>query len=130
MAWSGEQIRIPGLKASADLTAKQFYFVELSGAGTVAVCNAATDKAIGVLQNAPDDGQPAEVCAIGITKVSSDGALTRGTLIGPSADGQADGKTPGSDSGEFIHGQVIQASGAAGQMAVALINCATPAEAD
>ena len=38
MAYEGAQICIPGLKASADLSAKQYYFVKLSGAGTVTVC--------------------------------------------------------------------------------------------
>ena len=86
-------IEIPVLKpgiftASADLSGKQFYFVKLSGAGTVTVCAAATDVPIGVLQNKPTSGQAAEVMMLGISKVSSDAALSRGNLIGTSGDGQ------------------------------------------
>lgn len=124
MAYELPVLKVPGFTASADLSTKQYYFVEISGAGTVNVCNAATDKAIGVLQNKPTSGQPAEIMAIGITKVSSDAALSRGDLIGPSADGQADAKVPGTDTTEYIHGIVLVASGGAGQLATAMINCA------
>ena len=129
MAFEVPILKIPGFKASADLSGKQFYFVEPSGAGTVNVCGAATDKAIGVLQNKPTSGQVAEIMAIGISKVSSDAALSRGDLIGPSADGQADAKVPGTDTTEYIHGQVLVATGAAGELATALINCANLARA-
>jgi len=53
--------------------------------------------------------------------VSSDAALTAGNLIGPAADGQADAKTPGTDTTEYVSGIVVQGSSAAGEMAVALI---------
>lgn len=111
-------------KAAGDLSAKQFYFVKLSAADTVDVCSAATDRAIGVLQNKPDAAnKAAEVMLLGISKVSSDAALSRMDLIGPAADGQADAKTPGTDTTEYIHGVVIEASGGAGQLASALISC-------
>ena len=127
-------IEIPVLKpgiftASADLSGKQFYFVKLSGAGTVTVCAAATDVPIGVLQNKPTSGQAAEVMMLGISKVSSDAALSRGNLIGTSGDGQADAKTPGTDTTEYVVGQVIEASTAAGGLATAVINCANLARA-
>ena len=127
-------IEIPVLKpgiftASADLSGKQFYFVKLSGAGTVTVCAAATDVPIGVLQNKPTSGQAAEVMMLGISKVSSDAALSRGNLIGTSGDGQADAKTPGTDTTEYVVGQVIEASTAAGGLATAAINCLTPVRA-
>lgn len=127
-------IEIPVLKpgiftASADLSGKQFYFVKLSGAGTVTVCAAATDVPIGVLQNKPTSGQAAEVMMLGISKVSSDAALSRGNLIGTSGDGQADAKTPGTDTTEYIAGQVISGSNSAGGLATAAINCANLARA-
>jgi len=127
-------IEIPVLKpgiftASADLSGKQFYFVKISGAGTVTVCAAATDVPIGVLQNKPTSGQAAEVMMLGITKVSSDAALSRGNLIGTSGDGQADAKTPGTDTTEYVVGQVIEASTAAGGLATAAINCLNPVRA-
>ena len=120
----------PGLfTAAADLSGKQFYFVKLASATTVTVCAAATDKPIGVLQNKPTSGQAAEVMVIGISKVSSDAGLSVGDLIGPSGDGQADAKTPGTDTTEYIAGQVISGSNSAGGLATAVINCANLARA-
>ena len=124
MAYELPVLKIPGLTAAADLSGKQFYFVKLTAAKKVNVCTAATDKPIGILQNKPTANQPAEVMAIGISKVSSDAALSLGDLIGPSADSQADAKVPGTDLTEYIAGQVLVASGAAGELASALINCA------
>ena len=119
----------PGIwTVGEDLSAKQYYFVKLSGQ-TVVLCSALTDVPIGVLQNAPESGQAAEVMVIGITKVSSDAALTVGLLIGPSADSQADARTIGTDTTHYVVGQVIGASGAAGGLATAVINCAAPARA-
>lgn len=128
MAYEGPHtLKLTGLTASEDLSAKQYYFVKVSGNNTVAVCSGATDKPIGVLQNAPTSGQEAEVLCIGVTKVSSDAALTAGNLIGTSGDGQADAKTPGTDTTEYVVGTVIYGSGAANGIATAAINCAAPA---
>jgi len=124
MAYEGPQIKIPGLTASADLSAKQYYFVKVSGDKTVTVCAAATDKPIGVLQNAPESGEEAEVTVIGVTKISGDADLTAGDLIGTSGDGQADAKVPGTDTTEYIAGAVILGNSAAGGLITAVINCA------
>ncbi|HSG63301.1 MAG TPA: hypothetical protein VLA24_17890 [Pseudomonadales bacterium] len=129
MAYEGQQIGIPGLTASADLSAKQFYFVKMSGEKTVTVCAAATDKPIGVLQNAPTSGQAANVCVVGVSKVSGDADLNFGDLIGTSADGQADAKTPGTDTTEYTVGSVVNGNAAAGGLVTAVINCAAPARA-
>ncbi len=123
MAYEGAQILIPGLKASADLSAKQYYFVKLSGAGTVTVCAGTTDKPIGVLQNTPESGDAAVVCGLGVTKVSADAALSAGDLIGTSADGQAAPYVAGTDTTKYIVGQVIEATTAAAGLASATINC-------
>lgn len=127
MAWEKEQVCV-SLEAGGDLSTKQFYFVKMSG-NTVVICAAATDIPIGVVQNKPTSGQSATVCVSGITKVNSDGALTSGWLIGPSSDGQADRKIPGTDTTEYICGQVIEGSGAAGELATAAINCVNPSRA-
>jgi hypothetical protein len=122
MAYEGPQTCIPGLTASADLSAKQYYFVKMSGEKTVTVCAGVTDKPIGVLQNAPASGQAATVCAIGITKVSGDADLGYGDSIGTSADGQAAAYTA-SDTTKYIVGQVIEGNGTAGGLITAAINC-------
>jgi hypothetical protein len=56
-------------KAENDLTAKQFYAVERSTVDYVDVCDAATDIAIGVLQNDPDQYEPAQVRLMGLTQM-------------------------------------------------------------
>lgn len=116
-----------GLKAAADLSAKQYYFMKIDSSGDAAVCTGATDKPCGVLQNKPDAaGKTAEIMAIGISKVSSDADLSKGDLIGTSADGQADAKTPGTDTTEYVVGQVLEDSSAAGGLSTCLINCMNP----
>jgi len=113
------------LPAGADLSAKQFFFVKKS-AGTYVLCDNATDMPEGVLQNTPELGEPCEVVTFGPSKVSSDEALTASWLIGTSADGQADRKIPGTDTTNYVCGRVLSATGAAGQVAAAFINCVTP----
>ena len=126
MAYEGVQLKLSGITASADLSAKQYHFVKISGANTVTVCAAATDVPVGILQNAPVSGAAAEVTFSGVSKVSSDEALTVGWLIGTSSDGQADRKIWGTDTTQYIVGQVITATGAVGGIATVLINCAVP----
>jgi hypothetical protein len=110
--------------AGADMSAKQYHFVKLNGSvgptgqPVVIACSAATDKPCGVLQNDPVVvGEAAVVAVGGWTKVSSDAALTVDTFVGTSADGQADAKTPGTDTTEYIMGKVVRASGAAAGIA-------------
>lgn len=113
--------------AAADLSAKQYYFVKLDSSGNVDVCSGATDRPYGVLQNAPTSGQAAEVMLAGISKVSSDGTIAVGALIGTSGDGQADSKTAGTDTTEYVVGQHIgTAAAAAGDTITCTINCLNP----
>lgn len=113
--------------AENDLSAKQYYFVELgTSLGQVDVCDALTDVPIGVLQNKPEAGEEATVMIMGISKVSTDADLARGDLIGPSADGQADARTIGTDTTHYVVGRVLDEPGAAGQLCTCAINCANP----
>lgn len=78
------------LKASADLSANQYRFVEITAAQTVGACNAITDLAIGVLQNDPDAaGKPAAVAIFGTTKVVAGAAIAAGAKVAPTAAGKA-----------------------------------------
>lgn len=126
MAYKGSQPLKISLEAGEDLSAKQYYFVKLDTNGKAVVCTGATDKPVGVLQNNPTSGQAAEVTVVGLTKVSSDAALAIGALIGTSADGQADAKTPGTDTTEYVVGMVLTTTGAAGVIGSVLVNCANP----
>jgi hypothetical protein len=124
MAYEGPQICIPGLVSGADLSAaaNQYKFVKWSAARTVVLCAATTDKPCGVLQNTPNTGEEAQVCAIGVTKVQGDANLGFGDSIGPSADGQAAVYTA-TDTTKHIVGQVVLDNSAAGGIATAVINC-------
>ena len=122
-------VLLHSFRSAADLTAAQYTFVKLDANGDIVACAAATDIPVGVLQNAPNTGQDASVMSIGISKVVADAALNEADLIGTSADGQADAKVPGTDTTEYIVGQVLTATTAAAGVATALINCASPARA-
>ena len=125
MAWT-----IPGFSftrvAGADLSSAQYKYVKLSTTDTVILCAAATDVPIGILQNAPASGAEATIMVTGISKVSSDAALSIGNQIGTSADGQADAKTAGSDTTDYVVGVVLEASSGAGALATATVNCLNP----
>tara|TARA_R100000005_G_C4983015_1_gene192192 strand:+ start:977 stop:1360 length:384 start_codon:yes stop_codon:yes gene_type:complete len=111
MAYAGQQI-CATFEAGADLSAKQYHFVKLSAANTVNVCSAITDIPIGILQNKPGSGEAATVCLFGISKVSADGTLAAGNLIGTSADSQADAIAAGSDTTVYTMGQALEAAAA------------------
>ena len=117
------------LPAAADLSTKQYYFVKVNTSGEAALCSGATDKPIGVLQNSPTSGQAAEVLVVGGTKIVASASLDEGVAIGTTAAGKAGAKVVGTDTTNYIVGQVILASGADGQLLTAVINCASPARA-
>ena len=113
-----EPSQVRTFKAGGAITA--YYFVEMSADNTVTVCNAATDRPVGVAQHAADSGAYVLVAmcgAGGTTKISSDAALSVNDLVGPSSDGQGDAKTPATDDNEYYCGIVTCASAAAGGMA-------------
>ena len=121
MAYEAAQIKVGQFTASADLSAKQYHFVKMSGNNTVTVCAAITDVPIGVLQNNPTSGQAAEVCLFGISKVVADGNLAAGNVIGTSLDGQADAITAGSDTTVYVMG-IALAAASVGETVEAFIN--------
>lgn len=121
-------VLVHSFKAGEDLSAAaaKFKFVKLDSSGDVVLPTGATDVPIGVLLNSPASGATAEVGMVGIFKVNSDAALSIGALIGTSADGQADAKTAGTDTTEYVVGRVLEASGAAAGYATAAINTLSP----
>lgn len=126
---SAKLVYTESFEAGADLSAQQFRFVKLSADRTVIAIAAITDKPAGVLQNKPASGETAIVLVVGRSLVDSDSALAAGDLIGVAADGQADTIVPGTDTTVYIAGMVTLGSGAAGQKAEAMINCASPSRA-
>ena len=117
------------LVAGADLSSDQYKFVKLNSSGEAVLCAAATDKPIGVLQNAPSSGQEAEVVVSGGTKIKTAAGIAVAALVGTGSAGTADAKTPGTDTTEFVVGTMIVATANANEIGTAVVNCAAPARA-
>jgi hypothetical protein len=96
-------------KAAGDLSDYQYYFVEQDSTNEqVSRCNAATDQALGILQNKPaSSGRAALVRVLGHSKVVAGETLTAGNLVGPNARGSATALTPGSDTTAYVAGVVV-----------------------
>jgi len=114
--------------AGEDLSAKQFHFVKIdNGDGHVVAVSGATDRPIGVLQNAPTAGQAAEVTIVGGTKVECGGSASFGQPLFSSASATAVTLAFGTTaSAAFSVGTFIE-SAAAGAIAAAVIDCANAA---
>ena len=96
---------IPGVTASADLSAKQFFFAIIDGEGTVGLAGngAAAD---GVIVNKPISGQSVSLAIPGDTvKVSAGAAVAAGANVASDANGQ--GVTAATT--EYILGKCINA---------------------
>lgn len=110
-------------EAAANLATKQFHFVKLSAANTVAACTATTDNPIGILQNKPSAaGRPAVVRIFGVSKVVASGAISAGALIATEDDAEAG--TPATS--DPVVGKALEAAGAQGDLIKVLINCVNP----
>lgn len=77
------------LLAGADLSSSQHLFVELGSGGTVTVCNAAGETALGVLQNAPANGAVAIVRIRGRSRVIASGSITTGAHLATTSAGKS-----------------------------------------
>jgi len=115
------------LKAGADLSAKQYFFVKINSSGDAVLCSAATDKPIGVLQNDPASGEEASIVVVGGTKLVTSAACDEGTVVGTASTGKGAPYVAGTDSTKFIVGSVILASGADNEIATVIVNCASAA---
>jgi len=113
------------LVAGADLSDKQFHFVEQSNAdGRVTVVDAATDRPIGILQNTPKENEAADILIVGGSKVVAGGTASAGQPVFSSASGNAVTLViGGTGSAAFAVGTFMQPA-AAGAVTTAVINCA------
>ena len=89
MAYQQAQTNIT-LKAGADLSAKQYFFVKIDANGD-AVLAGNGENAIGVLQNAPASGEAANIAVAGVSKViiGDTTSLDYGVVISSDANGKA-----------------------------------------
>jgi len=111
--------------AGADLSAKQYYGMKLSGDRTVTIMAADTDIPCGVLLNAPTSGQEAQICVVGRSPVVLSDTLVAGEPIYFHSDGTAKKWTPGTDITKYCAGY-ITVGGASCEVGEALIQCANP----
>lgn len=115
MAMEGSLQTIPGLKANADLSAKQFRVMKMAAAHAVTVCAATTDKPVGVLQDAPTSGNPASVAFAGVTKAKAGGTIAAGDTVGCDANGAVVTYVEGTDTTKYRVG-IAQSAGANGDI--------------
>lgn len=76
--------------AGADLSAKQFYAVQLTTSETITLADA-TVRAVGILQDTPASGQAGMVTLIGISRAVTDGnagAIACMDTLAPDANGK------------------------------------------
>jgi hypothetical protein len=75
--------------AGADLSAKQYYALQLTTSETVTLADA-TVRCVGILQNDPASGEAASVCLLGISKAITDGtsAIACMDSLAPDANGK------------------------------------------
>ena len=127
MAIYGEYGTIPGLVATGDQSSNQYKVMAFgSTAGTVkAATTAATDTIIGVLQNDPADGEPAEVAAWGVCKALAAASVTAGAKLTCNSTGYVAATT--TDKDEII-GIALAASSAAGDLIPVLLSRFTLSE--
>lgn len=69
MALELHDFKLPGLVADSDLSDKQYNVVKIVSEGAVDVYDG-SGTPIGVLQNAPEEGQTAEIAVSGLTKIA------------------------------------------------------------
>lgn len=117
------------LVAAADLSAKQYMFVKLDSAGKAAAITANTDRAIGVLQNAPTAGQEAQVLVVGGTKLVAGEAITEGAVLSTTSAGKADSITVGTATTQYILGTALTEVAADAEIFTAVVNCASAGRA-
>jgi hypothetical protein len=114
------------LKAAADLTAAQYCFVKLDASGNAALCTAATDKPIGVLQNQPISGKEASILVEGGTKLKASAVIAIGASVGTTTSTTgAVTLVQGTDTTKYIVGTALTAAAAANDIISAVVSCAS-----
>lgn len=108
--------------ADADLSAKQYHWVKDTSTG-IALCSGATDRPAGILQNAPLQGEAAEVMRLGISKAIAGAAIAAAAQVGTDAAGKTGTKVAGTDTTNYVGGAAIEAATAGDQIITVTVNC-------
>lgn len=116
-----------GVLANSDLSDKQFTFVKYHSTASidrVIAASSVDDRALGVLNNAPREGEEAEVVMTGVQKVKLGGTVARMDGIGNDANGLG----VKAATGKRVYGFALE-SGVAGQIISVALNSVTPTAA-
>ena len=121
-----QSILATGLKVDADLSARQFEAVKMSGTDNeVSIVSGTTDKPIGILQNKPDAaGEAAEVVIFGMSKARYGGTVNAGDLLSVDGDGELVAVVAGTDTTRYVIAQALE-DGADQEVHQVLV-CAAP----
>ena len=118
MAFEGNLRTIPGVVASADLSAHQFKFVNISATGA-ALITTAGGIVDGVLQDKPSAlNRAASVAYSGVSKVMAGAAVTQGARVMSNATGKAITATATNN----ISGTALEAASADGNIIAVLLD--------
>jgi len=109
--------------AAEDLSSHQYCFVHLASDTTVDLVDSGTEFPIGVLQNAPESGEVAEVRISGTSKLVMNDAVAVGALVKCEYVGATDnGKGDAADTeGDIVRGVCIEATGAEDDVGAVLL---------
>lgn len=116
-------------KAAVTMSGSPYHLVKMVDATTpyaVEVTTAVTDKAIGILQNAPKIGENAVVRVIGTSKLVSGTAIASpvGVLLVSGTDGRAQLRTDSGDATPWVVGIALEGDNvSANEIIEVLINC-------
>ena len=99
--------------ASEDLSAKQFYIVQMDSSGDMEVAEGATDLLLGVLQDKPESGQAGTYRHTGTTKVVASAAIAIGDWVTTTNAGKAVATTTDKD---IVIGKALEAAAADGDI--------------
>lgn len=109
------------MKAAADLSDEQFYFVKMSDDFKVALCSVDGELPLGVLQDTPSAaGRECSVAYGGVTKVVLGETVTAGEEAKVSSAGKAIGASTGTTAGDHVVGQFLE-GGDAGEIVSMMI---------
>lgn len=128
MAWENALLDL-AFEADEDLSDDQYTFVVLTSTGKVRRPDSESEVALGILQNAPDDGEPATVRIAGISKLVANNALAIGTWVMQeyvTATDAGKGKTS-AGAPEYTRALVIGAAAAEDDLCTVLLTSPFPA---
>lgn len=109
--------------AAEDLSAMQYRFVHLATNSTIDMVDSGTEYPVGILQNAPEDGEVGVVRVTGTSKLVMNDAVAVGAKVKCEYVGASDnGKGDAADTdGDICRGVCIYAAGAEDDVGAVLL---------